>query len=199
MPSMSVRPDCYPPYNGRPQTPHPMTPSYELLNLLPPPGNKAPPFPPRPELPPPPEGWRRTYHAVPAAYPRGLRESHGKLGRFDHPYATSQPGPKETKEERKARLLADVENCVRQRFDAKEWDLEEAQKAAPSGLFLAAERWTRDKPQGGYTVLCSHANGMQKEASQVLDIADFSTGLLFFGKCCPTHLDQALYSAPNGR
>lgn len=163
MPVKEVRQDCYTPYNGQPQTPAPMTSAYELLPFLPPPGNKAPPLSARPPLPPPPKGWTRSYHAVPAAYPRGLRESHGKFGRFDHPYATSQPPAAETKDQRRARLLADSENCVRKRFDAKQWTLDEARAAAPTGLFLAAERWQRDAPQGGYTILCSHANGMQKE------------------------------------
>jgi hypothetical protein len=51
------------------------------------------------------------------------------------------------------------------RLDASEWSLEEGLKAAPAGLFMAVERWTRDVPVGGHTLVCTHPNGTQKEVS----------------------------------
>jgi hypothetical protein len=54
---------------------------------------------------------------------------------------------------------------VTKRYDAREWTLEEAQLAAPPKQWLSVERWRREKPTGGYTLVCAHAGGLQKEVS----------------------------------
>ncbi|TXT15415.1 uncharacterized protein COLE_01608 [Cutaneotrichosporon oleaginosum] len=142
--------------------PSPITPPH-FLALAPHPNNAAPSAPPRPTLPPPPPGWSRSFHAVPAAYPKQLRESHGTLSRESEPFGNTCPIPGESKAERKVRVDGAVGAAVLARLDATEWTLEEGLQAAPAGLFMAVERWTRDKPVGGHTLVCTHPNGTQKE------------------------------------
>lgn len=68
-----------------------------------------------------------------------------------------------------------VGRAVLARLDAKEWTVEEGVKAHPEGLFLAVERWKRDVPVGGHTIICTHPNGTQKEVC-IAGIADPSIG-----------------------
>ncbi|BEI83670.1 hypothetical protein CcaverHIS002_0402740 [Cutaneotrichosporon cavernicola] len=158
---MAPREAFYAPFNGPSDVPSPLT-SPHWLPLAPHPGNPAPPAPLRPPHPPPPEGWTRTFHAVPAAYPRQLKEATGTYGRSSHPFRESGPEPK-TSAERKARSEKEGFKAAEARWGGHEWSMDEALAASPKGLFVAVERWRRDKLRGGHTVVCSHANGMQKE------------------------------------
>ncbi|BEI92585.1 uncharacterized protein CcaverHIS019_0502130 [Cutaneotrichosporon cavernicola] len=142
--------------------PSPITPA-NFLALAPHPNTPAPPAPRRPTLGPPPAGWTRTLHAVPAAYPRQLMQGTGDLGRSSEPFGNTRPIPGESKAVRKARVESAVGAAVLARVDAYEWSLEEALRVKPDGLFLGVERWTRDKPVGGHTLVCTHPNGTQKE------------------------------------
>lgn len=71
----------------------------------------------------------------------------------------------ESKAQRKSRVEAAVGAVVLSRLDSTEWTLEEGVAAKPKGMFVAVERWTRDKPVGGHTLVCTHPNGTQKEVS----------------------------------
>lgn len=157
--------DFYPPFDGASDVPpSPLTPAH-FLPLAPHPNNAAPPEPPRPPLTALPDGWTRSFHAVPAAYPRQLREAHGVLTRESHPFRTGLVGP-ESKAERRRRVNREALEATRIRLQAEEWSIEDALTAAPAGLFIAAERWRRDKPSGGRTLICTHPNSTQKEVSQ---------------------------------
>jgi hypothetical protein len=158
---MPPREAYYAPFVGPSDVPSPLTPPH-WLPLAPHPGNPAPPAPQRPALAPPPEGWTRSFHAVPAAYPRQLKEAHGPHSRSSHPFREDGPEPT-TSAERKARAEKEGFAAAQARWGGHEWSMEEAMAAAPKGLFVAVERWRRDKPRGGHTLVCSHANGMQKE------------------------------------
>lgn len=152
----------YPPFQGPSNAPpSPLTPAH-FLPLVPHPNNAAPAEPPRLPLPPLPDGWVRSYHAVPAAYPRQLREAHGTLTRDSHPFGRGPVG-EETKAERRARVNREAYVATRVRFHAEEWSIEDALAAAPKGLFIAAERWRRETPRGGKTLVCTHPNSTQKE------------------------------------
>lgn len=140
-----------------------LVPHRPLLGLLPPPADTARPEPERVPLPPPPEGWVRTHHAAPAAYPRLYREGHGTLGRSSQPWG--EVPADESREQRQARLDGWCETLVRDRYDAHAWSLEEAQAAAPPKQWISVERWAREGPVGGYTLVCTHAGGLQKEVS----------------------------------
>jgi len=107
----------------------------------------------------------RSFHAIPAAYPRQLKESHGPWSRESHPFRKGEPPANETKEERKARQVVEADRLIEARYHSTEWSLEDAKKAAPPGQFIAAERWRRVEPTGGATVVCPHANGTVKEVS----------------------------------
>lgn len=203
----------YAPFVGASSFPTPLTPPH-FLPLSPHPGNRAPPAPARPPLPPPPAGWTRSFHAIPAAYPRQLREAHGPHSRASHPYRDDHSPEAEaalTSEERRARANAEAKRVAEARWGAHEWTVEEGLAAAPEGQFLAVERWRRDVPRGGRTVVCTHANGMQKEVSsseEEMDsctledqgVADISTGSRYSARSssakrvCPTS-----YSAPTCR
>lgn len=87
------------------------------------------------------------------------------MGRGSHPFGNTRPVPGESKQERKARVENAVGQALLARLDGKEWSLEEAEKARPEGLFVAVERWKRDVPTGGHTIVCTHPNGTQKEVS----------------------------------
>lgn len=140
-----------------------LVPYRPLLGFLPPPEDKARPEPRREPLPPPPEGWVRTHHAAPAAYPRLYREGHGNLGHDSQPWGTVPD--EECKEERAKRLGEWCETLVRGRYDSHAWSLEEAKEAAPPRQWISVERWARKEPVGGYTLVCTHAGGLQKEVS----------------------------------
>ncbi|KAL1404898.1 hypothetical protein Q8F55_008509 [Vanrija albida] len=129
-----------------------------LLGLLPPPDEPAPREPTRLPLRPPPTGWVSSYHAAPAAYPRLMREQHGTLTR-----ESFTPPADESAEARALRIEQEAIASVRDRYDAKLWDLEEAAAVAPPKQWLSVERWRRIKPVGGYTLVCAHAGGLQKE------------------------------------
>lgn len=156
------------PFVGRSPWPTPLIDPEPLLSLLPHPEKTAPPQPLRPELAPPPAGWMRSLHAAPAAYPKILREAHGTLDRLSHPWRTSEPKADETKEERVKRQAGELVEAVKQRYAAKHWSVEEAKAASPPGLWLAVERWKRDKPTGGHTLVLTHANGLQKEVRYIM-------------------------------
>ncbi|EKC98389.1 hypothetical protein A1Q2_07403 [Trichosporon asahii var. asahii CBS 8904] len=138
-----------------------LVPYRPLLGFLPPPEDKARPEPRREPLPPPPEGWVRTHHAASAAYPRLYREGHGNLGHDSQPWGTVPD--EESKEERAKRLGEWCETLVRGRYDSHAWSLEEAKEAAPPRQWISVERWARKEPVGGYTLVCTHAGGLQKE------------------------------------
>ncbi|GMK55943.1 hypothetical protein CspeluHIS016_0209990 [Cutaneotrichosporon spelunceum] len=157
------RPNRFPVNRGASHYPPSPVAQAHFLPPAPHPNNSAPPAPERPALPPLPAGWTRTFHAVPAAYPRQLREGTGKLSRSSDPFGNTRPIPGESKAARKRRIEAAVGAAVLARLDADEWNLEEALRAAPEGLFLSVERWTRDTPVGGHTLVCTHPNGTQKE------------------------------------
>jgi pimeloyl-ACP methyl ester carboxylesterase len=154
----------YPRMTAPSKIPDPLAPNRPLFPLLPHPEEAAPPAPPRPELAPPPQGWTRSYHAAPAAYPKELAEAHGTLSRSSLPYKTADAKAGETKEEKVARFAADSNKCVETRYAVHHWTYAEVQAAQPKGHWLAAERWRRDKPTGrGKVLVCTHANGLQKE------------------------------------
>ncbi|TXT15861.1 hypothetical protein VHUM_00364 [Vanrija humicola] len=152
----------YAPYNG-PAPPIPQGVLRPFLPFLPHPETAAPAQPPRPDLPPPPAGFTRTYHATPAAYPKELKQATGTSSRLPSPFRKTELGENATKEERGKRMTDETLDLIRQRTEATEWSLDEAKAAAPPGLWLAAERWRRDKPTGGVTLVCTHANGLHKE------------------------------------
>lgn len=152
----------YPPFQGASSVPPSPLTAAHFLPLAPHPNNIAPDEPPRLPLPPLPDGWTRSFHAIPAAYPRQLREAHGTLTRESHPYGQGSVGD-ETKAERRARVNREAFEATRIRFQAEEWSMENALSAAPKGLFLAVERWRRDDPRGGKTLVCTHPNSTQKE------------------------------------
>ncbi|BEJ14795.1 hypothetical protein CspHIS471_0405620 [Cutaneotrichosporon sp. HIS471] len=145
------------------KVPEPLAPNRPLFPLLPHPEETAPPAPPRPDLAPPPKGWTRSYHAAPAAYPKELAEAHGTLTRESLPYQTTPPVEGESKEERGARWKADADKCSQMRYDVHNWTYDEVMTERPRGHWLAAERWRRDEPRGGKVLVCTHANGLQKE------------------------------------
>lgn len=58
------------------------------------------------------------------------------------------------------------------RYSAEEWTLEEARRVAPPGQFIAVERWYRNEPRGGSTLICTHANGTTKEVRGLQVSAD---------------------------
>lgn len=158
----------YPRMTAPSKIPSPLAPNRPLLPLLPHPETTAPPMPPRPALSPPPEGWTRSYHAAPAAYPKELKEAHGTLSRLSTPYKTADAATNESKEEKAKRFSADTDKSVEMRYDVTNWTIEEAKSAAPPGHWIAAERWRRDKPSPsgkGKVLVCTHANGLQKEVS----------------------------------
>lgn len=173
---MSPRPHVVPVAHG-PSVfpPSPLTPPH-FLGFLPHPGNRAPPAPRRTHLPAP-AGWTRSEHAAPAAYPKQLRESHGSLGRASEPFGNTRPIPGESGAERKARVEGAVGQAVLARLDASQWTLDQAAKDRPKGLFVAVERWSRDKPVAGHTLVCTHPNGTQKEVRPHHEPADGSTGI----------------------
>lgn len=155
----------YPPFEGASQVPpSPLTPAH-FLALAPHPNNPAPAEPSRLPLPALPDGWTRSFHAVPAAYPRQLREAHGNLTRESHPFRSGSVG-KETKAERRERVNREAFEATKVRFQAEEWSLEDALAASPKGLFIGAERWRRDSPRGGKTLVCTHPNSTQKEVGR---------------------------------
>lgn len=157
----------YSPFEGRSNVgPSPLTPAH-FLPLAPHPNNAAPAQPSRPQLAPLPKGWTRTFHAVPAAYPRQLREAHGNLRRESLPFRRGPVG-QETQTQRRDRINREALEAARIRFQAEEWSMEDALAAAPKGLFIAAERWQRDAPRGGKTLVCTHPNSTQKEVSSPL-------------------------------
>lgn len=144
-----------------------VAPQRPLLGFLPPPPDKARPEPSRLPLTAPPAGWRRSLHAAPAAYPSLYREEHGELGLLSQPWGGIAPNA--TKEQKAARVDEWCTSLVRERYDAKDWSLDEAKAANPRKQWLSVERWTRDEPtEGGYTLVCCHAGGLQKEVSVVL-------------------------------
>lgn len=156
----------YPPFEGPSKAPpSPLTATHSL-SLAPHPNNLAPPKPPRLPLPTLPDGWTRSFHAVPAAYPRQLREAHGTLTRESHPFRQGPVGS-ETKTERRARVNEEALAATRIRFQAEEWSAADALAEAPKGLFIAVERWRRDRPRGGKTLVCTHPNSTQKEVGLV--------------------------------
>lgn len=143
--------------------PSPVVPRVPLLPLLRPPKATAPSHPPRPELAPPPEGFTRTVHAAPAAWPKQLRDSNGKCSRNSTPFGPV-PSGEESKEARSARIDTERVTCIKRRFAAKEWDINEAKESTQPAQWLSSERWRRNKPvSGGVTLVFSHANGLQKE------------------------------------
>lgn len=154
----------YAPYLAkRSQKPTPVVPWRTFLPFLPHPEKTAPPQPPRPKLKPLPEGWERSFHAAPAAYPREIREGHGDLSRSSHPYRRSPVPAKESKEEKSRRQAEELNYSIDQEYAAHRWDLSEARAAAPKGLWSSVERWRRTQPRGGYTLVVTHANGLLKE------------------------------------
>jgi hypothetical protein len=155
----------YLPFTAVSPWPTPLITPQPLLPLLPHPEKVAPPQPVRPELAPPPTGWTRSVHAAPAAYPKNLREAHGTFSRSSRPWGP-EPPTGESKEARTSRQAGELHECVRQRYAAKHWSIEEALAANPRGHWISVERWRRDKPAGGYTLVLTHANGLQREVSR---------------------------------
>lgn len=159
----STRPNSIPVQRGPPLFPPEPVTTPHFLPLAPHPGNTAPPPPRRPTLAPLPAGWTRSFHAAPAAYPHDLRECHGTLSRDSHPFGDPAPREGESKAERHARLDHLTRAAVQARLESHEWTLEEGLAAQPKGMFVALERWKRDVPLGGHTIVCTHPNGTQKE------------------------------------
>jgi len=160
----------FPRYTGVSHAPSPNAPARVPLPLLPHPNQTPPPpHPARPPLAPPPKGYTRTLHAAPAAYPRDIKEATvGGLSRESHPYRNAEPAKGESKEERNARLASERDECVRVRRSATEWDLETAKSTPHPSLWVSAERWRRDTPvEGGVTMVCMHACGLNKEVSSL--------------------------------
>ncbi|TXT06152.1 hypothetical protein VHUM_03625 [Vanrija humicola] len=164
----------YPPWTRKSAHPAPVIPSAgqhrgARFPLLPPSGGTPPAYPATEALPPPPEGYERSLHALPAAYPRALVESSGTLTRGSAPFG--EPPANESKEERKARIKRARDNAVQVRADARAWDVDENGEVEPEALstppqWIAAERWRRTASTDdaeGVTLVFVHANGFQKE------------------------------------
>jgi hypothetical protein len=93
-----------------------------------------------------------------------MAEGHGTLDRASHPWGAPAVG--ESSAERDARTTQETIDNVRGRYDAKYWSIEEAQAKRPPKQWVSMERWRRIEPTGGYTLLCAHAGGLQKEVSR---------------------------------
>ncbi|ORX33446.1 Alpha/Beta hydrolase protein [Kockovaella imperatae] len=98
--------------------------------------------------------WQRWDCVAPAAYPRSFEESVGGYSREHGPFP---PGPaNETKEERVQRCARDFRELLRKRYEGK--------TGGEKGLYMAVEGWRRPDPGGGAVLVCTHANGMNKES-----------------------------------
>lgn len=165
----------FPPHLGPSVAPSPQGPPTVLLPLSRPPPSTAPPHPDRPSLPAsfnPPARWERTLHAAPATYPKQSRVSYGAHSRSSAPYGP-EPTSKEPVEVRRKRFADEAKVIVKGNLEAEatQWKPEEigqAQKVAGAGQWLSIERWRRLEPvEGGVTLVCAHANGLNKEVSGV--------------------------------
>lgn len=173
----------YPKWTGPSQVPNPVSPPSYPIPIYPPPiassssraALKTPPkLPRRAETPSPPPGYTSSKHVLPGAWPRQFREVTGTLDRSSKPFfrpsrsEASSTAAEETKEQRIARNLAEAKECVKQRFDATEWTAEEIAEGKPGMLWIAAERWKRDRAEDdgkGLVLILAHANGFTKEVS----------------------------------
>lgn len=115
-----------------------------------------------------------TQHIIPAAYPRRFREAVGGLSRCSSPFSETAGSLPigESKEERTKRTERELQFAVNQKRNARPWadaNGGEQTDQAPVGLWIAADRWTRDgaqkSDQEGITLVVKHANGFSKEAS----------------------------------
>lgn len=163
----------------------PISPGVRFVPLRPPPPSTPPPLPTRPPLAAP-DGWIRTEHALPAAYPRTFVESTGSLVRESAPFALSSSSStgstgvlggqgtiraeqEESKEDKKRRIMQEVKGAILQRLNATETYEGDGQP----GLWIAVERWARSlgktgsssgQMEGeGVTLVLTHANGFTKE------------------------------------
>lgn len=151
----------YPKYTGTAHASTPVGPTHAWLALAQPPASHPVVHPSRPYISPLPEGYTRSVHAAPAAYPREIPGTTGNLGRASLPWGEGPKG--EDKEARSARIKKATDELTSRRKQAKYWGLEEALAANEQPLWISAERWRRDKPKGGLTLVFTHACGFNKE------------------------------------
>ena len=160
----------YPKWNGPSQAPSPVAPPREIPPLLPPSSTTCPnPLPSRPDPSPPPAGWDRSRHIIPAAYPRSFVQSTGTLERSSSPFSTTKPRAGESKDERIRRNLQEAKACIQGKFKATpHTGAYEGEKQ----LWLAGECWRKSatasvsrKEKEGLTLVVSAANGFTKEVS----------------------------------
>ncbi|TXT04287.1 hypothetical protein VHUM_04174 [Vanrija humicola] len=187
-------PPTYPLYTGPTHTLYPIVdPAVStLLPLFQPPVQTAPAYPARPALPiAVPAGWTSTVHAAPAAYPRSGANAVGNLVRESKPFSPKLPIPADKANDKafKAKLAAtEANNCTRAHFLDHILTVEDASASTQPHLWLGVERWSRDKPTGGITLIVTQANGLIKEqwAPTIKSIlergprapgAEFGTGL----------------------
>ncbi|KAL1409319.1 hypothetical protein Q8F55_003300 [Vanrija albida] len=187
-------PPTYALYTGPTNTPYPIIdPAVStLLPLFAPPPQTAPAYPPRPELPTAlPAGWTRTLHAAPAAYPRSGANAVGNLVRESKPFSSNLPVPADKANDKKFKAkqyATEAANCARAHYLDHILTADEASASTQPHLWLGVERWSRDKPTGGVTLILTQANGLIKEqwAPTIKSIlergprapgAEFGTGL----------------------
>lgn len=161
------------PHVGPSAAPSPQGPATVLLPLRRPPLCVAPPHPDRAPLPStfsPPAGWERTLHAAPAAYPKQSRVSSGSHSRNSAPFGP-EPEAKEEVEVRRKRFADEAKVIVKGNLEAesRQWKPQEIEEAVRQGgepQWLSIERWRRKQPvEGGLTLVCAHANGLNKEVN----------------------------------
>ncbi|KAL7420781.1 hypothetical protein Q5752_004733 [Cryptotrichosporon argae] len=127
------------------------------LPYLPPPTSACPAYPPRPAIDGVPAGWTRSTHVAPCAFPRLIRESSGTLDRSSAPYASVVSG---AKAERGRMAVEAATAAIRARRTATPTLADEQDGET---MWFAVERWRRDRPAGGVTLVLGHACGMCKE------------------------------------
>lgn len=172
---MAPPPPTYPLYTGPTHTPYPIIdPAVStLLPLFQPPAQQAPAYPPRPALPVAvPAGWTRTVHAAPAAYPRSGENAVGNLVRESKPFSSNLPIPADKANDKafKAAVYTnEANNVTRAHYLDHILTADEAAASTQPHLWLGVERWTRDKPTGGITLIVTQANGLIKEVGGRVD------------------------------
>lgn len=143
------------------ELPVPFCPPAPFLPLRSPPKSDPPPLPSRPPITAL-SGWKRSEHALPAAYPRAFVETSGKLDRESEPHTQGSIPKDESKEARTQRATEELKRVTTARYYAtrtQEGDVERP------GLWIAAERWQREQEGKGegLVLVCTHANGFHKE------------------------------------
>ena len=146
--------------------PSPAVAPEPFIPLQPPPSATPPSLPRRPSLPPLPVGWKRTQHALHAAYPRTFEASTGTLSRECNPF-DANPLEGETKDDRKERAEKAGRTVLKRRVAAGTSARADDGAKDQHGLWIAAEKWQRTNTEGddGLTLVMTHANGFTKEVS----------------------------------